>query len=184
MTLILELSYLNTACFLSLNEDDIKYNMCLEMAQEDLRDGILGREFYDQIESQYVASPPNNGYTGDNLALYNPYIKKFLAWKTYFNYLKFANVNATPTGIREFNDENSSVASDIKMYSLEKNVKERADTSKYNIINFLKDEQSNDSTKYPLWEDDSKEYMSFSITSVDKSSDALIRVNKTIQTNE
>lgn len=184
MTLILELAYLNTACFLSLNENDIKYNMCLEMAQEDLRDAILGREFYEQIESQYTASPPNNGYTGDNLALYNPYIKKFLAWQTYFHYLKFANVGATRSGIRTFKDENSDIASDIQMYSLEKNVRARADSSKYAIINFLKEEQANDSTKYPLWEDDNREQMSFAITSVDKESDALIQVNKTIITNE
>lgn len=177
MTYLIPLTYLNEACFLSLNEDDIKYQMALEMAQDDLQD-ILKSEFYTQIESQY----PN--YTGDNLALYDPYIKKYLAWQTYFNYLKFANVNATPTGIREFSDENSTIASDIKMYSLEKNVRSEADRRKYKIINYLKESQSNESSKYPLWEDDCKEYMSFAITAVDKSSDMMIRVNKSIIDNE
>lgn len=175
---LLTLSYLNTACFLSLNEDDIKYNMCLEDAEDDLRD-ILKPEFYDEIVSQYPGS-----FTADNTALYDPYIKKFLAWQTYFYYLRFANVNATPTGIREFDDDNSTIASDIKMYSLEKNVKEKANRFKYKLINFLKESQSNDSTKYPLWEDECREEMSFAITSVDKSSDQLIKVNKSITTNE
>jgi hypothetical protein len=177
-TAILPLSYLNDACFLSLNTDDKKYNMVLKLAQQDLRD-ILKPEFYDEIVSQYPSS-----FTTDNQTLYNDYIKDYLAWLTYFKYLKFANLDATPTGIREFSDENSTVASDIKMYSLEKNVLATADNYKYSMINFLKESQSNDDTKYPLWEDDCKEYMSFAITSVDKNSDALIRVNKSIITNE
>lgn len=175
---LLTLSYLNTACFLSLNEDDIKYNMCLEDSEDDLRD-ILKPEFYDEITSQYPGS-----FTADNSALYDPYIKKFLAWQTYFYYLRFANVNATPTGIRSFDDENSTIATDIQMYSLEKNVKEKANRFKYKLINFLKESQSNDSTKYPLWEDECREEMSFAITSVDKSSDQLIKINKSITNNE
>ena len=175
---LLTLSYLNTACFLSLNEDDKKYNMCLEDAEEDLKD-ILGTEFYAQILAQYPSS-----LSADNSALYDPYIKKFLAWQTYFHYLKFANVNATPTGIRTFDDENSSIATDIQMHSLEKNVKNKADQFKFRLINFIKEAQANDDDKYPLWEDDCKEQMSFSITSIDKSSDALIRINKSITTNE
>jgi hypothetical protein len=176
---LIPLSYLNEACFLSLNVDEKKYNMVLKLAQQDLRD-ILGPEFYTQIETEYDAAT----ITGDNATLYDDYIKDFLAWQTYFKYLKFANLDQTPTGIREFKDDNSTVASDIKMYSLEKNVVAEANNYKYRMINFLKESQSNDSDKYPLWENGCKEYMSFAITSVDKCSDALIRVNKSITTNE
>lgn len=179
MTDLLEISYLNEACFLTLNEDDKKFRMCLEMAQEDLSDE-LGEDFYDQIETQY----DEDSLSGDNDTLYENYIKKFLAWQTYFHYIKFVNVNSTPTGIREFNDENSAIASDIKMYSLEKNVKARADKYKFKMVNYIKNRQDNDSTKFPLFDSCTKEYMSFSITSVDKKSDALINVNKTIITNE
>lgn len=179
MTLILTLSYLNEACFLSLNENDTKYRMCLKMAQEDLRDTI-GREFYEQIESQYSA------FTGaaDNQTLYNNYIKDFLAWQTYYHYLKFSNINATPTGIREFSDDNSSLASDVKMFALEKTVMSRANKYKFDIINFLNESQDNDSSKYPLWEDNCKEEMSFAITAIDKGSSTLIKVNKSITHNE
>lgn len=155
--------------------------MVLKLAQQDLRN-VLGPEFYAEIETQYNANPQT--LTADNATLYDDYIKDYLAWQTYFKYLKFANVDATPTGIREFNDENSSIASDIKMYSLEKNVLQTANDYKYSLINFLKESQTNDATKYPLWENECKEQMSFSITSVDKKSDALIRVNKSIITNE
>jgi hypothetical protein len=175
---LLTLSYLNDACFLSLNENDKKYNMCLKMSEEDLRN-VLGREFYDEIVSQYPST-----FTADNSTLYDTYIKDFLAWQTHFNYLKFANVNATPSGIRTFKDDNSDLASDIQMYSLEKHVRARADFYKYEIINFLKEQQANDEDKYPLWEDNCKEQFSFAITAIDKDSDAMIKVNKAIITNE
>jgi hypothetical protein len=164
---------------LSLNEDDKKYKMCLKMSEDDLKT-TLGRSFFEEIQTQYIA----NTFTAANETLYEDYLKDALAWQTYFNYLKFANTNATPTGIRSFNDENSSIADNIEMYALLKNVKEQANRYKYQMINFLKETQSNDSTAYPLWTDDCREYMSFAITSVDKCSDALIKVNKATSTNE
>jgi hypothetical protein len=177
MTALLDLDYLNTACFLSLNTDDKKYNMVLIMAQQELEQ-ILGREFYEQIESQYPS------YTGDNSTLYTNYIKDYLAWQTYFYYLKFANAEATPTGIREFNDENSSVLSDVKMYSFEKNVYEASVRYKNRMINYIKEQQIRDSTKFPLYESKCQDQFSFAISAIDKRSDSLVKVNKSIITNE
>ena len=177
MTLILDLTYLNTACNLSLNTSDIKYNMFLKRAQLDLRE-ILGAEFYEKIESQYPS------YTGDNSTLYSDYIKDYLAWTTYGYYIKMSDFEATPTGIREFNDDNSSVLSDVKKYAHEKNVLEFANFYKNRMINYLKETQANDSTKFSLWKECQKTVYSFGITSVDKKSDSLIMVNKAIITNE
>jgi hypothetical protein len=176
---LIPIAYLNEECFLSLNTDDKKYTMALKDAQMDLED-ILGSEFFDQIESQY----DGDTLSTDNDALYEDYIKEYLAWQTYFHYLKFANADPTPSGVREFNDENSSILSDVKMYSFEKNVREKAVRYKHRMINFLKLEQSKDSTKYSLWEDTCKEEYSFAITAIDKGSDAMVRVNKAIDTNE
>lgn len=176
---LIELSYLNEVCFLSMNTDDRKYRMCLRMSQDSLKN-ILGRSFYTQIETQYE----NETLSPDNNTLYEDYIKDYLAWQTYFNYLKFANVESTPTGIRQFNDDNSSVADDIKMFSLEKNVLNESNKKKYNLINFLRESRLNNSSIYPLWADKCKTEMSFAITSVDACSDANIRVNKSITTQE
>lgn len=179
MTPLIPLSYLNEACFLSLNTDEKKYMMVLKMAQDDLK-SVLSPEFYEQIESQYPLS-----LSSDNDTLYNDYIKDYLAWQTYFYYLKFANVKDTPTGVREFNEDNSSIASDIKMYSLEKNVRERATHYKGEMISFLKLEQSKDSTKFPLWSDQCNKYgTSFAFTSVSKTPDTIVRVNQSITKNE
>ena len=154
MTELIPQSYLNEACFLSLNVDAKKYSMVLKLAQEDLED-VLGKEFYDEIVDQYEAET----LTTDNDTIYEDYIKDFLAWQTYYHHLKFANVDVTPTGIREFTDENSTLASDVKMFSL-------------------------DSTKYPLYTSRCKKEMSFGISAIGKTKDALIKVNKALDTNE
>jgi hypothetical protein len=70
------------------------------------------------------------------------------------------------------------------MFGKEKNVKNRSDRWKGRMINFLKESQSNDSTKYPLWEDCVKEQFSFGMTAISKESDSNFRINRSIQTNE
>lgn len=176
---LIPLSYLNEACFLSLNEDDKKYQMVLKISQDTLKQ-VLGAEFYSEIETGYNADT----LSSDNDALYDPYIKDYLAWQTYMNYVGFANLNSTPTGIREFNDENSSIATDVKMYAFEKKILEKVNFYRGEMINFIKAAQANDSTKYPLWEELCREEFSFGITAADKKSDALFKVNKTIINNE
>lgn len=176
---LIPLSYLNEACFLSLNVNEKKYNMVLKLSQRDLKN-LLGPEFYTEIETEHEAGT----LSVDNLALYDPYLMDYLAWQTYLYYLGFANADETPTGTREFVDDNSTVVSDIKMYSREKNVKSQVTIYKNSIINFLNEAQLNDSTKYPLWTNCYKEEMSFGISAVSKCSDALIKVNKAISSNE
>lgn len=179
MKRLIPLSYLNEACFLSVNTSDKKYDMVLKMSQDDLKN-ILNEDFYEEIESQYPSS-----LTSDNDVLYENYIKDFLAWQTYFYYMKFANTKDTPTGIREFTDENSTIASDIRMYSLEKNIRDRATSYKGRLISFLEFEQSKDTSKYPLWKNRCNQYgMSFAISAIDKKSDTIIRVNKSITSQE
>jgi len=178
MTYILDLSHLLEACFLSTNVDDRKYKMCLKIAQDQLEE-ILGTEYYNQIVSQYPSS-----FSTDNSALYDPYIKDFLAWGTYLNYIAFANFDPTPTGLREFNDENSSVLTDVKMFAAEKNVQQQVARYRGKMINYLRLEQAKDSTKYPLWVDNCKNEFGFAITSIDKKYDVNIKVNKAVITNE
>jgi len=175
---LIPIAYLNEACFLSLNTDDKKYAMCLKLSQDTLED-VLGGEFYDEIETQYESDT----FTSDNESLYD-YIKDYLAWLTYFNYLKFSNSDATPSGIREFSDDNSSIVSDVKMYSLEKNVKANVELYKGKMLTFIRVQQVEDGTKFPLYKEKCNNDFGFAITSIDKTSDVLIKVNKAIITNE
>lgn len=181
MNYLIPVAYIQEVCLISDNIDPKKLLVALEMAQEDLEDTI-SREFYEQIETQYLA----NTLSADNTAFYNPYVKKFLAWKAYFYFVGHAQEDSTATGFREFNDDNSSLISDVKLYSKERKIRERADRHKSKMINFLNEAQSNDATKYDLWEDGCKDVPSFSITAIDKDGSAasIARINNSIINNE
>jgi hypothetical protein len=183
MKLLIPLSYLNEACFLSINIDEKKFKMVLKIAQEELRD-VLGAEFYSEIETQYA--PSGDTLTSDNSALYEGYIKDFLAWQTYYEYTRFSQFDSTATGLREHSDDNSSIISDIKLHSAEKNILRQSNRYRYNMINFLKLEQDKDSTKYPLYKGKCSDEFSFAISSIERDSDrdTIFSVNKSITTNE
>lgn len=181
MTNLIPIAYLNEVCFLSLNTDDKKYKAALDEAQDDLLE-ILGGQFYEQIVTQYSTNPTS--FSADNETIYEDYIKKYLAWQTYINYLGFANNDSTPTGIRKFNDENSELLSGVEMYALEKKINGKVEKYKGKMINFLRLEQQKDSTKYPLYHYQCKESFSFGITSVTKKDYTLFKANKSITNNE
>ena len=178
---LIPLSYLNEVCYMSLNEDDKKYQMSLKLAQETFLRPELGQSFYDELTTQYAAET----LTTDNEAFYEDSgVKDYIAWQTCFNYLKFANFNFTPTGLREFVDENSTILSDVKNYSVEKNIQQIVNVYKGDMLNYLKMAQTNDGTKYPLYTQQCGNEFSFGITSINAESDAMFRVQKSIIRNE
>jgi hypothetical protein len=161
---LIPLHYLNEACFLSVNEDDTKYAMCLKM-----------------VQTQFT----NSTLTTDNENLYEEAIKDYLAWRTYFHYLKFANVEATPTGIRTFSDDNSTIAEDIAMYSLEKNVKEQFVSYQNEIIGYIREVRCQRADAYPLYDSCGvAPANNFSITAIHGCSDTHRDISKSIFTNE
>lgn len=176
---LIPLSYLNEACFLSLNVNPKKYQMLLKIAQDSFAN-LIGREFYEEIETQYDA----NTLSADNDAFYDPYVKDYLAWKTYFEYLGFSNSDETPTGTRKFKDDNSELLSDVELFARQRNVGTKVNFYKGELLSFLKLAQEKDSTKYPKYEQKCNEEFSFGITAVSKASNALFKVNKTITNNE
>lgn len=181
MSFLIPIAYINEACFVSQNIDEKKMKANIEEAQADLKD-ILGPEFYDQIVTQYE----NETLTSANDTLYEDYIKQFLAWQSAYYSLGFSQADSTPTGVREFNDENSTILSDLKLHAFEKNVKRRATRYKYDLINYLKQSQDNDSTAFPLWEETCEEEFGFGITAVSRgdNSNEILSVNKAILNNE
>ena len=173
-------AYLTETCFLSDNIDPKKFQGLLEMAQDDLKN-ILNKPFYDEIVSQYSTTPTT--FSPANTILF-PYIQKYLAWQTNFWFQKFANSNSTPTGIREFSDDNSELLSDVKMFSYEKSIRERVTFYKYELINFLRTSRINDPNSYPLWVDSCKEEMSFAISSINGKSSTRSEIFKSTRYNE
>lgn len=181
MNLILEIPYIMHVCRVSHNIEQDVLKIHLKEAQEDLQD-ILAGEFYEEIESQYMTKT----LSSDNQPLYEDYIKDFLAWKTYHDYLGFSQSASTPTGERSFNDENSTLLADVSLYSKEKNVRSKYFKKKQRLINYLKLQRSKDSTKFPKWLDTCRDEFSFAITSItrDGKKDNYISVNKSSALNE
>lgn len=178
MKYLIPLSYLNEACFLSNNIDEKKFKPSLREAQDDLL-GILGPEFYEQIESQYPST-----LSADNTTLYDGYIKDFLAWDTYLYSIGFSQSESTPTGEREFKDDNSDLLTSVNLSAKERNIARRADRYKNKIINFLRLSIDKDSTKYPLWVDQCQPESLWGISSIAAKSDKLFQINKTTRFNE
>ena len=183
MKLLIPLSYLTEACQLSENINEKSFKIHLKRAQANLKD-VLGYNFYEEIETQY--DPNNDTFTAANATLYEDYIKDYLAWRTYSLYLGFSQSQSTPSGQRQFEDENSTVLEDVKLWSFEKNVKDYANFYKYELINYMRLEQANDSTAFPLWVDNCVDEFSWGISSISRNStrDNLVSIDKSITSNE
>lgn len=185
--LLIPLSYINEACNLSTNIDEKKIKPHLIEAQMDLLND-LGAEFYSEIETQYA--PSGDTFTPANAVLYEDYIKDFLAWTSYFYSLGFSQTDSTPTGERSFNDENSALATDIQLFSKEKNIKRLSYKFKSAMITYLKLSQYNYSrgvaTAYPYakWEDKCQEEFQFGFSAIGKENDDIFSVNKAVTINE
>lgn len=180
--LLIPLAYINEACYLSSNIDEKKIKPSLVKAQMDLRD-LLGAEFYTDIETQYYALSGDT-FTTDNATLYEDYIKDFLAWQAYFYSLGFSQTESTPTGERTFKDDNSDLASDILLFSKEKNVKDMAYRFKSAMIEFLRLSQYNDSTKYTKWVDNCREEFQFGFSGIGREKTEIFAVNRAVTNNE
>lgn len=183
MKLLIPLSYLTEACQLSENIDERSFKMHLKRAQFNLKE-VLGYNFYEEIETQY--DPNSDTLTDANATLYEDYIKDYLAWRTYYLYLGFSQSQSTPSGQRQFEEESSTILEDVKLYSFEKNVKEYANFYKYELINYMRLQQANDSTNFPLWVDNCVDEFSWGISSISRNStkDNIVRIDKTITSNE
>lgn len=181
--LLIPLDYLTEACFLSVNNSDKKYKMALKLAQDQLK-SVLGREFYEEIETQYA--PQNDTLSTANATLYEDYIKDYLAWESYAFYVRFSQGDDTPTGLREFKEENSELISDIKLSAREKNIQQSAQFYRNELINFLRESQANDSTAYPLWTYCVNSEMSWGISGVSLNGEAtrIFSVNKAVTNNQ
>lgn len=177
MVVLLEIAYLTEAVMLSKNIDERKFKQALKLAQEQLS-MTLGPEFYEEVETQFSTSPIS--FTTDNSTLYENYIKDFLAWQTYAEFIPFAQLDSTPTGFRQHLDDNSTIAEDIKFFSLSKNVRLKADDYKNKIINFLKLSRERDSAKYPLWIGCQPDTFAFGISSVSGRDQGVINIHKAI----
>ena len=113
----------------------------------------LGRQFYDDLVSQFTTG---NGTftTTEYTAFFNPYVKQFLAWAAYEDYLAKANSYETRTGVRVFKEENSDPASDGTMNMRIKKAAQKAEFYKSLMISYLIQEQARNSNTFAYFKQD------------------------------
>lgn len=139
---LIDFAYLKEQVDIPQNISNSDLEGKLSRAQEMLR-MLLGDAFYRDLLSNYKAGTLSEAYT----ALYDPYVKQFLAWQAYQYFSVTANYNVTPGGYRVHTEANSVVASDIQMAIIIKDIKQQAQFYKDFMVSYL-DEHATD---YPLY---------------------------------
>lgn len=166
MSKLITAAYLKAECDIDTNIDNRELDNPIKWAQDRLR-FLLGKSFYDQIYTQGTTTPTT--FSTDNSALFDPYVKQFLAWQAHEFYVIKSTAIRKRTGLRTHLDEVDEAApSDIVNLHI-KTAKEQTQFYKGEMINYITQEQENDSSKYPLYDADcenSKFGTGFGITGV------------------
>ena len=109
---------------------------------------VLGKDFYDEILTQVEGA----SLTADNNTLLESYIKPMLAHYIVFEEMPYLRSQIGSLGARNPLDDLSGQADDQDYGLLRRRLSSDADLMKQNLIQYIKDEQEDDSSKYPLFE--------------------------------
>jgi len=164
------------------NVDDKDLKPKLNRALADLR-FLLGQSFYDQLKTEWDgANEEESGFSADNLALYNPYIKEYLAKQMFVYFINRSLIEFTRTGPRVHTEENSQAAADKIIGEMLADEKQQVNHFKGRLLIYLRQAQKIDSTKYPLYTENCTDKMgaSFHITAVSRNEHAYSDINKQV----
>ena len=117
MSKLITYAYLKVETDISQNIEVAQLDNPIKWAHDQLK-FILGKRFYDELISQGTTNPTT--FTTANAAFFDPYVKQFLAWVAYHDYLVKSQSYTTRTGIRVFKEENSDPASEANVNMLVK----------------------------------------------------------------
>lgn len=126
-------AYLREEVGLPQNIPDEELEYAIYKSQETLR-MLLCDEFYRDLLSNYKADTMSDAYN----ALYNPYIKQYVAWQAYVEWIFEANFKKTRSGIRVHVEPNSTAASDLQVGTILKKYKYDAQYYKNLMMDYLK----------------------------------------------
>lgn len=139
---LITFAYLKQECDLPQNLPDDEFEHKIYRAQEMLR-MLMGDAFYQDFVNAYKAGPFSATYE----ALYNPYLKQFIAWQTNEFWTIKANFKVNRSGFRVHSEDNSVVASDEQMGPIIKDAKQQAYYYKKLFVGYLNAHASD----YPLY---------------------------------
>ena len=183
MSKLITAAYLKGECDIDTNIDNRELDNPIKWAQDRLR-FLLGKQFYDEIYSQGTTTPTS--FSTNNSALFDPYVKQFLAWQANEFYVIKSTAVRKRSGLRTITDETDEAASSEIVNLHIKNAKEQTQFYKGEMINYIVQEQENDSSKYPLYDadcDNTKFGTGFGITGVSRISKDQYYIDKKTTNN-
>lgn len=124
-------------------------NKILMVQRKYLRD-LLGEDFYIELYTQNDASPQT--LTSDNTTLLDDYIKPMLAHYVVYECFPSIRSNITSSGIVTLDQEFTNPSSREDYAALRNQILAHADDLRAELIYFIKKQQEDDSSKYPLYE--------------------------------
>jgi hypothetical protein len=151
MIKLITAAYLKAETDIDTNVDNRDLDNPIKQAQDRLR-FLLGRRFYDQLYSQGSSTP--TAFSPENSALFDPYVKQFLAWQAHELYRIKSTAVTKRTGLRVYKDETDDAAPESIINLHIKTAKEQTQFYKGEMINYILQEQENDATAFPLYDDD------------------------------
>lgn len=183
MIKIITYAYMREETDISKVIEDSKLDNPIKNAQARLK-ALIGISFYDQLVSQATSLPVS--LSTENLALFDPYVKQFIAWQAYQFYLVKANTFESRIGVRVFQEENSEPATDKIMGEQIALARENAQTYKNLMINFLNSAKRVSTSAYPLYTMTCKNITSsgFGISAISKIDKVNFKIENQILNNE
>lgn len=154
MSYIISIDDLVTTCNISEVIDANKIESIIKVTEDFYIKSLLGRNFYVDLINQLKN---NNEFPGslsdDYIKLLNgddffSGLKIWFCWCGYTQYLHEANFSSTQSGIKTFNDNTSTKASESLISAYIQSAQQKADHYKGELINFL----TNNESLYPLYE--------------------------------
>ncbi len=165
------------------NIENVELDNPIKWAQDRLR-FLLGKRFYDELYSQGTSTPTS--FTSANSAFFDPYVKQFLAWQAHEFYRIKSTAITKRTGLRVFKDETDDAAPDSIVNLHIKTAKEQTQFYKGEMINYILQQQHNDSSAFPLYEADCENQKfgsGFGISGVGKINTSQYDIGKKLDNN-
>lgn len=138
MSRLITVQYLKKETDISANVDADTLDNPIKWAMDRLK-FLLGNVLYDAIYSQATTTPTT--FSAENAALFDPYIKQYLAWQAYEFYVTRSMSLETRTGFRVHKDDTSDPAGAEDLNARIRAAKEQTQFYKGQMLNFITQEQ-------------------------------------------
>jgi hypothetical protein len=135
-------AYFREECDMPQNLPDGELEHKIYRAQEMLR-MLMGEDFYIDFLTAYKAGSLSAAYQ----ALYDPYLKQFIAWQAHEFWAIKANIKINRSGFRVHSEDNSVAATDTQMATINKDAGYQSQYYKGLMLGFLKKNIAD----YPLY---------------------------------